>query len=321
MLTERRSENFESNCETQIAISTKNVAAEDRTYRSSIVVQNQLNFLGMRNQRKDLVLRRHLTPKSAEESIEQRVCASGSLKFDEGQSTQRNIVMEKQEECGVPLTTLMARKDLRAVPILDFEKDVRKCAETYASQFRRMCRLKELNTKPCDTSHQDLEITEDQDKKLLERVAEMDTQFEYKMSSSAEAPFQRNDDHIADETAGNAGEGSSTCTSNRLSKDEDQLAISEVFNLEGLQQTFSLVERLNKIANTAKVLQSELEDYPVCEGTPTARVQLTQVQVNDRKDARDWLLDTAIEKAIKKLPGESDGGRVRHLVQVFESIK
>jgi hypothetical protein len=55
-----------------------------------------------------------------------------------------------------------------------------------------------------------------------------------------------------------------------FTKEEDQLAIREVFNSEELQQTFSLVERLNKIANTAKALQSELEDRPVREEAPSA---------------------------------------------------
>jgi hypothetical protein len=110
----------------------------------------------------------------------------------------------------------MVRKDLRAAPISDFEKDVRNCAETYGSQFRRMCLLKELNTKSFDTYHEEVEVTEDQDRKLLERVAKMDTEFEYEMSSSVEVPSQQENHHIADETTGSTEGGSSASTPTRL---------------------------------------------------------------------------------------------------------
>ena len=321
VLKQRRGETFEPIGQAQIAVSTKNVAAKDLKYMSSILVQKQLNILSICSQNKDLVLGRHpFTTMPAENVIEQRVGEHGPMESTDNQSSERKEIMEKQVECGAPLTTLTVRKDPRAVPILNFEKVVRKCAETYASQFRRMCLLKELNTKSFDTYHEEVETTEDRDKKLLERVAKMDTQFEFKMSSSAEILSQCENDHIANETAGSARDGSSTSPPNRLFREDDQLAIRQVFKLEELQQTFSLVERLNKIANTAKALQSELDVHPVREGKLAARVQLSQVQVGDRKDARDWLVNTAIEKAINKLPDEGEGRRVRHLVQAFESI-
>ena len=318
VLMERRGENFEPNGQTQLAVSTKKVATKDLKYMSSVLVKKQLNVLSMCDQKKDSVLRRHFATKSVEKSIEQCVRECGPMESNDDQSSEGKLITEKRVP---PSTTLVVRKDFQSAPISDFEKDVRNCVETYASQFRRMCLLKELNTKSFDTYHEEVEVTEDQDRTLLERIATMDTEFEYKMSSSVEVPSQQENHHIANETTGSTEGGSSASTPTRLTKEEDQLAIREVFNSEELQQTFSLVERLNKIANTAKALQSELEDRPVREETPSARVQLTQVQVADRKDARDWLLDTAIEKAIKKLPEGSDGKRVHHLVQAFESIK
>ncbi|KAG0567372.1 hypothetical protein KC19_7G130200 [Ceratodon purpureus] len=318
VLKERRGENFQPNWQTQIVVPTKTVAAKDLKYMRSILVQKQLNVLSVCDQKKALVLKNQSATRLAEKSIEQRVYEGRTLDSNYDQPSEGNVITEKREA-----TTLMVRKELRAISVSDFEKNVHKCAETYASQFRRMCLLKELNCllkKPFDAYHEAVETTEDPDRKLLEHLARMDIEPEFKMPSSVDVPSQHENGQIADETASSAGFGSSTSVPTRLPEEVDQLAIDEAFNLEELQQTSSLVERLNKIANTAKTLQLELEDHPVREGTPTARV-LTHVQVVDRKDARDWLLDTAIEKAINNLPGEGDGRRVRHLVQAFESIK
>lgn len=52
-----------------------------------------------------------------------------------------------------------------------------------------------------------------------------------------------------------------------------------------------------------------------------AKVRLIKAQGVGKKEARDWLLDTAIERAVNSMPQKTDVGRVRHLVQAFESIK
>lgn len=232
-------------------------------------------------------------------------------------STQREKIVSSVTGCTAPVHEYSKNRQKREIS-KDFHKGIHKCRETYASQYM-MCRLKGLNRNCFGIYDEAVESRENQDKKLLldrHQVSEMDMNMNSKMSLPAREWVQQGNDHITDETAIKlVGDEHPT----RFMK-EHQQAASDVFNLKELELAR---QRLEKIAYAAKALQLGFKDHPSREETPIAKVHLTQTQtILDRNEARDWLSNTAIERATNKFPEIScDGGRVRQLVHAFESIK
>lgn len=196
------------------------------------------------------------------------------------------------------------------------KKNIHGCPETYGSQFRVTCLLKGLNKISTDTCNENVKTMEYQEKKLIERVLELETKLKNKISSGSEY-FHQENVNARDEITRCAADELGIPPAIKCSKVDDQPATCKKFYLE-LEKT---AERLEKFACTARALQLGLEDQLVYERPAAAKVRLIKAQGVGKKEARDWLLDTAIERAVNSMPQKTDVGRVRHLVQAFESIK
>ncbi|KAG0558591.1 hypothetical protein KC19_10G040100 [Ceratodon purpureus] len=186
-----------------------------------------------------------------------------------------------------------------------------KCRETYASQYTRMCRLKGLNRNCFSIYDEAVDSRERQDKPFLDRhqVSEIDMNMDSKVSLPARECIQQGNDHITDETAIKlVGDEQPTSIMK-----EHQQAASDVFSSKELELAR---HKLEKIAYTAKALQLGLKDHPSREEMPITKTTI------DRNEARDWLPKTAFARVTENLPDISrDSGRVRQLVQTFESMK
>lgn len=258
----------------------------------------------------------------------------------------------------------------RYKPSKEFSNDVRKCPETYASQYQKMCRLKGLDRNSFDTCNAAVECTGSiVQERRQEHESEMDRMtVESEMSSPTQECVQQERESLVNETAIEFGgdEVPSSCTPTWLSTQEEdsrdifdmqqtrecvpecveqesdtwvnetamefggdeapststptgtftieEKMVSDIFDMKELEQTR---HQLEKIADTAKALHLGLKDHdPHLE-----KVHLTKAQVANRNEAQDWLSNMAMERARSKISEICDGGRVRQLVQTFESIK
>ncbi|KAG0602736.1 hypothetical protein M758_10G037400 [Ceratodon purpureus] len=222
-------------------------------------------------------------------------------------SPRREKNVSSVTHCTAPAQEYSNNRQKRELP----KDSDNKCRETYASQYTRMCRLKGLNRNCFSIYDEAVDSRERQDKPFLDRhqVSEIDMYMDSKVSFPARECIQQGNDHISDETAMRlVGDEQPTSFMK-----EHQQAASDVFDSKELELAR---QKLEKIAYTAKALQLGLKDHPSREETPITKTTI------DRNEARDWLPKTAFERVTNKLPDISCyGGRVRQLVQTFESMK